>query len=59
MTNAVQPVGDYTIEGDMLKISVILVIYNQPIVKEIVVKENVSKAEKVMNQLFALIVQSL
>ncbi len=53
MTDAVLPVGNYTIEGDTLKISVILVKSNQPIGKEVVVSGKVSEEEKAIKQLKA------
>ena len=57
MTDAIQPVGDYWVEGDTLKISVILVKNNQPIGKEIVVTGNVNKVEKVIKQLIEAIIK--
>ena len=51
MTDAVQPVGDYTVEGETLKISVVLVRNNEQVGKEITVTGKVSEAEKVIKQL--------
>ena len=59
MTDAVQPVGDYTIEGDNLKISVILVKNNTPVGKEIVVTGKLSEIEIVIKQLVEAVMQSL
>lgn len=59
MTDAVLPVGDYTIEGDTLKISVILVKNNQPIGKEIVVTGKTNEPEKVIKQLVEAIMKLL
>jgi len=59
MTYAVKPAGNHTIEGDTLKISVILVKNNQPIRKEISVKGNVSETEKVIKKLVEAVIRSL
>ena len=50
MPDAVQIVGDYMIEGDTLKISVILVKNNQLIGKEIVSNGNVNGMEKLIKK---------
>lgn len=51
MTDGVLPVGDYTVEGDTLKISVILVKNKTPVGKEIVVTGKASEAENVIKQM--------
>ena len=59
MSDAVLPVGDYTVEGDRLKISVILVRNNLPVGKEIAVTGNMSEAEKTIKQLVQAVMQSI
>lgn len=59
MTDAVLPVGDYMIEGDELKLSVILVKNNAPVGKEITLAGKADEAKKVIKQLVEVIVQSL
>ena len=59
MTDAVLPSGDYTIEGDVLKISVILVKNNVLIWKEITVTGKTSEAGKIIKQIVEAVMQSL
>ncbi len=59
MTDAAQPIGDYTIEGDTLKMTVILVKNNAPLGEEITVTGKASEAEKVVKQLIEAVMQSL
>lgn len=59
MTDAVLPSGDYSIEGDRLKISVILVKNNALLGKEIIVTGHASEAEQIIKQLVEAITQSL
>jgi WD40 repeat protein len=59
MTDAIQPVGDYIIEGDTLKISMILVRNNAPFGKEINVNTKILEAEKAIKQLVEAVIQSL
>jgi len=59
MTDAFQPVGDYTIEGDTLKISVILVKNNKPVGKEITVDGKVDEKEIVISRLVEAVMRAL
>lgn len=58
MTDGVLPVRDYTIEGDVLKISVILVKNNAQIGKEITVTGKTSEAENLIKQIVAAVTQA-
>lgn len=59
MTDAIPPVGDYTIEGDSLKVSVVLVKNNAQVGKEITVTGKASEPEKVVKQFVEATMQSL
>jgi hypothetical protein len=59
MTDAVQPIGDYTIEGDTLKVTMILVKDNAPIGKEITITGKVGDLRTVTKQLVEAVMKSL
>jgi len=59
MTDAIRPEGDYSVEGETLKISVILVKNSAAQGKEITVMGNVNQPEKVVKQLTEAVLQAL
>ena len=59
MVDAFQPSGTYTVEGDELKISLVLVKNNAPVGKEFIVSGKASEAENVIKQVVKAIMSSL
>jgi WD40 repeat protein len=59
MSDAIRPEGDYLIEGETLKISLVLVKNSVQQGKEIIVSGNVGQPEKVIKALVEAVVQSL
>lgn len=59
MTDAITPSGAYTVEGESLKISVVLVRNNNPVGQEITVTGKVIEKEQLVKQVVAAIIQSV
>ncbi len=58
MTDAILPTGDYTVDGDTLKISVILIKNNVPLGSEIAVVGRLAEREQLVKKLVAQIISS-